>query len=288
MLPRPARAIHLGAMPRPARARPRIRSRAARGSTAKPRTPARRGARWGRLALIALLCCAAAAAAFWLTLPSVEPLRSAPPQTTALQAARFAEAAARGRAARRIQRWVPIASISNYLREAVVNSEDARFYDHDGFDSVETTAAMTQAWEQGRLGRGASTLTQQLAKNLWLGEERSLLRKAREVVLAKRLEGLGKERVLELYLNVVEWGDGVWGADAAARTWFGKPSSQLLPEEAAVLAAMLPAPRKRNPRHPSARLRARAAQVLELFGMYRQLPPDELAAARERLKALLG
>ncbi len=278
-------------MARPTRARPRARRarspRSAR-SAAAPRPAARRRVRWGRVALVAFFCCAAVAAAFWLSLPSADPLRTAPPQTTALQAARFREAAARGRAARRIQRWVPIAGISNYLREAVVNSEDARFYDHDGFDAVETTAALTKALEEGRLGRGASTLTQQLAKNLWLGEERSLLRKLREVLLARRLEALGKERVLELYLNVVEWGDGVWGADAAARTWFDKPASQLLPEEAAVLAAMLPAPRQRNPRHPSARLRERAAQVLELFGLYRQLPPAELAAARERLKALLG
>ena len=277
-------------MARPARARSRVRKiRPARGGTAgaRPRASAR-GVRWGRVGLVALGCCAALAAAFWLSLPSVEPLRTAPPQTTALQEARFREAAGRGRAARRIQRWVPLAAISNYLREAVVDSEDARFYDHDGFDGIETTAALTQALEKGHLGRGASTLTQQLAKNLWLGEERSLLRKLREALLARRLEALGKERVLELYLNVVEWGDGVWGADAAARTWFGKPAAQLQPEEAAILAAMLPAPRKRNPRHPSARLRERAAQVLELFGLYRQLPPAELQAARARLKALLG
>ncbi len=244
--------------------------------------------RWGRVGLVALLCCLAVAAAFWISLPSIEPLRSAPPQNTALQIQRSREAAARGRAARRIQHWMPIANISNYLREAVVNSEDARFYDHDGFDSVETNVALQQAIERGHLGRGASTLTQQLAKNLWLGEERSIVRKLREALLARRLEGLGKERVLELYLNVVEWGDGVWGADAAARTWFHKPAGELLPEEASVLAAMLPAPRKRNPRHPSARLRERAKQVLELFGLYRQLPPAEMVAARERLKALLG
>ena len=267
-------------MARPAR-RSRKNSRAAGGS-------GQRGIRWGRVALVGFLCLLSVAGAFWLSLPSVEPLRNSAPQTTALQEARFREAAGRGRAQRRIQRWVPISAISNYLREAVVNSEDARFYDHDGFDSVEAAAALQKALEQGKLGRGASTLTQQLAKNLWLGEERSLSRKLREAILARRLEALGKDRVLELYLNVVEWGEGVWGADAAARTWFGKPASDLLPEEAAVLTAMLPAPRKRNPRHPSKRLRARAIQVLELFGMYHQLNPSELAAARTRLQALLG
>lgn len=267
-------------MPRPARARVK-KPRAARAGAKKPR-------RGLRLALLLPAILAALAGAFWLSLPSIEPLRTAAPQSTALQDARAREAAGRGRAARRVQRWVPLASISNYLREAVVNSEDARFYDHDGFDSVETSAALQKALEEGHLGRGASTLTQQLAKNLWLGEERSLLRKVREAVLAKRLESLGKERVLELYLNVVEWGDGIYGADAAARTWFGKPAAELQPEEAAILAAMLPAPRKRNPRHPSKRLRERAAQVLELYGMYRQLSPEELAAARARLQARLG
>src|SRR5205823_5776695 len=138
------------------------------------------------------------------------------------------------------------------------------------------------------LGRGASTLTQQLAKNLWLGEERSLLRKAREYFLAKRLETLGKDRILEIYLNVVEWGDGIYGADAAARVWFHKPAAEITPREAAVLAAMLPAPRKRNPRKPSRHLRERAQQILELYGTYRQLSAEELQAARERLRAMLG
>jgi monofunctional biosynthetic peptidoglycan transglycosylase len=137
------------------------------------------------------------------------------------------------------------------------------------------------------LGRGASTLTQQLAKNLWLAERRSLLRKAKEYFLARRLEELGKRRILELYLNVVEWGNGVYGADAAARVWFHKPASELLPEEAAILAAMLPAPRRRNPGRPSRRLRERAAEVLELYQVYHQLTPDELAPARGRLAMLL-
>ncbi len=153
----------------------------------------------------------------------------------------------------------------------MVNSEDARFFQHHGFDVVETGVALEKAVEEGHLGRGASTLTQQLAKNLWLGEERSLLRKAREYFLARRLETLGKDRILELYLNVVEWGDGIYGADAAARVWFHKPAAEITPEEAAVLAAMLPAPRKRNPNHPSAALKQRAAEIHELYSVYHQL-----------------
>jgi monofunctional biosynthetic peptidoglycan transglycosylase len=202
--------------------------------------------------------------------------------------ARAREARSKGRAVRKSQQIVALADISPWLRDAVVNSEDARFYLHHGLDLVETRAALERALAEGKIGRGASTLTQQLAKNLWLGEERSVWRKAREALLAGRLETLGKERILELYLNVAEWGDGVYGAEAAARTWFGVPASALSPEQAAVLAAMLPAPRRRSPRHPSARLRQRAAQVLELFGVYGQLTPAELAAARPRLKAILG
>ena len=237
---------------------------------------------------MAALVLAAAAAFFWLTLPSADPLRRSNPATTALIDARLRAAQEKGHAARRNQHWVPLSHISPWLQKAVVNSEDARFFQHHGFDVVETGVALEQAVEKGRLGRGASTLTQQLAKNLWLGEERSLWRKAREYILARRLEALGKERILELYLNVAEWGDGVYGADAAARVWFHKPAAELLPDEAAVLAAMLPAPRRRNPRHPTRALRRRAREILELYSVYHELTPDELDAARWRLSAFLG
>ena len=276
-------------MPSPARARPRRIRRSAKG---EPRPPAargrKRGIRWGRVGLVALFGLLAVAAAFWLSLPSAQELRSANPASTALIDARAREARKSGRAARRNQHWVALGRISPWLARAVVNSEDARFFQHNGFDAVETGAAFEQAVERGRLGRGASTLTQQLAKNLWLGERRSLLRKAKEYFLARRLEALGKERILELYLNVAEWGDGIYGADAAARVWFRKPAAELLPEEAAILAAMLPAPRRRNPSHPTAHLRERAARVLDLYLMYHQLSPEELAAAQARLRSLLG
>ena len=278
-------------MPRPALARSRRKPRPRAAGSHRPgafKNRKRGGVRWARVALLALLGVAAVAAAFWLSLPSAEPLRSSVPAMTALMQARVREARKAGKVARHNQHLVPLARISPWLLRAVVNSEDARFYLHQGVDLVETQRALDQALEDGRLGRGASTLTQQLAKNLWLGEERSLLRKSKELLLARRLEELGKDRILELYLNVVEWGDGIYGADAAARVWFHVPAAQLLPEQAAVLAAMLPAPRKRNPRHPSARLKARAAQVLELFGLYRQLTPDQLAEARGRLALLLG
>jgi monofunctional biosynthetic peptidoglycan transglycosylase len=236
----------------------------------------------------ACLCGLAAAALFWVTLPSADPLRKQNPMTTALIDARLREARDRGRAARRIQHWVPLSRISIWLQRAVVNSEDARFWEHEGIDVEQTKIALTSAVEEGRLGRGASTITQQLAKNLWLGEERSMWRKAREYFLARRLEALGKKRILELYLNVVEWGPGIYGADAAARFWFDKPASELLPEEAAVLTAMLPAPRKRNPGKPSQHLRKRAHEVLALFSVYHELSPEEVADTQWRLDAALA
>lgn len=202
--------------------------------------------------------------------------------------ARASEAAQVGRRLRRSWVPVPLERISPWLQRAVLNSEDARFHLHHGLDLVETRSALEKALEEGKLGRGASTLTQQLAKNLWLGEERSLWRKVKEVELARRLETLGKERILELYLSVVEWGPGIWGAEAAARAHFSRSAAELGPAESAILAALLPAPRRRDPKHPSARLRTRAAQVLELYGLYRQLPLDELSRERARLKVLLG
>jgi monofunctional glycosyltransferase len=241
-----------------------------------------------RIALIAVGCSAAALTAIYASLPSAEPLRTQNPPSTSLIDARLLEAREHGRAARRNQHWVPLSRISPWLAQAVVNSEDARFYLHGAVDPIEMGRAAESAVEHGHLGRGASTLTQQLAKNLWLGEERSLWRKVREVLLARRLESLGKDRILELYLNVAEWGDGIYGADAAARVWFRKPASMLLPEEAAVLAAMLPAPRRRNPSKPSARLRQRSYAVLQLYLVYHQLTPDGFAQARSALAKLIG
>ncbi|HVI24458.1 MAG TPA: monofunctional biosynthetic peptidoglycan transglycosylase [Myxococcales bacterium] len=236
----------------------------------------------------ALLTACAGFAVFFVTLPSPEPFRHQNPSTTALMDARAAEAKAHHRPVKRNWKWVPLSRISPWLQKAVVNSEDARFFEHDGIDMVETEAAISKAAEHHKLGRGASTISQQLAKNLWLGEERSLSRKVREAALARRLETLGKERILELYLNVAEWGDGIYGAEAASRYWFHKSAASLLPEEAALLTAMLPAPRQRNPKHPNDHLKRRAFTVLELYTMYGQLTPDQVAEARRYLEEMVA
>jgi monofunctional biosynthetic peptidoglycan transglycosylase len=143
--------------------------------------------------------------------------------------------------------FIPMSQISPQLQHAVVAAEDARFYQHHGFDWHEIQLAADEDMEGGRR-RGASTITQQLVKNLFFGTNRSILRKGAEFTLVPVAEFvLGKERILELYLNVVEWGPGVYGADAACRTWYGTSARNVSRDEAVRLAAILPAPLKRKP-----------------------------------------
>ena len=170
------------------------------------------------------------------------------PSVTSLMRQREEEARRAHRPYRRVQAWVPIWSVSRHLIHAVIAAEDQKFFGHEGVDweaikkSVETDRA------RGGFVRGGSTITQQLAKNLFFTTEKSITRKLRELVVARWLEGdLTKKRILELYLNVIEWGDGIYGAQAAARRYYAKPVSDLEAVEAAGLAAMIPNPRRINP-----------------------------------------
>lgn len=165
------------------------------------------------------------------------------------------------------------ADISPHLRRAVLASEDDRFYLHFGFDLKEIENAMERAREGGRL-RGASTITQQVAKNLFLWEGRSFIRKGLEAYLTIVLEiCVTKERILDLYLNMAEWGDGVFGAEMAARTAFGKSARSLSPGEAARLAAVLPAPRRWSPRGSIATRRAGIILARMRYAAPRTSPP---------------
>jgi len=156
-------------------------------------------------------------------------------------------------------RWVPYGSISPHLKRAVLVGEDINFFSHRGFERTELEKAVHDAWEKKRFPRGASTITQQLAKNLWLSPSRNPLRKVEEAILTVQLEhDLGKRRILEIYLNVVELGPGIYGAEAASRHYFGKPASALSEQEAASLAASLPNP---DDWHPGSRSRAYANRV---------------------------
>ncbi len=215
------------------------------------------------------------------TFPRVTRLRERNPETTSLIETRASEARSRGEQHRRLQQWVPLERISPNLQRAVLAGEDTNFALHDGFDYQ----AIQRAWEEAQreaakeareegegdqsswipampsFKRGASTITQQLAKNLYLSSERSFLRKGREAVITYFLErSLPKRRILEIYLNVIEWGDGIYGAEAAAQKYFGKSASNLTPREAAYLAAMIPNPRtvfnpEKNPRRVARRQR---------------------------------
>jgi len=202
-------------------------------------------------------------------LPSVGEMRElarTPPESSALMRQRVEDALDAGRPLKLQHHFVPLSRISPLLQKAVVLAEDQKFWMHDGIDWGETRAAVQQAFDEGRLGRGGSTLTQQLAKNLYLSQRRSVVRKAWEWVLAQRLEeALPKKRILELYLNYAEWGDGVFGAEAAARRHFGKSAAQLDAAEAAVLTAMLPSPLTRDPARPTPNLRRRAWMVGRLL-----------------------
>jgi monofunctional biosynthetic peptidoglycan transglycosylase len=143
------------------------------------------------------------------------------------------------------RQWVPYERISVHLKRAVVAAEDAKFLDHEGFDWEAIQKAISRNEKRGRVVAGASTISQQLAKNLFLSGDRSYLRKGQEAVITWMLERtMSKRRILELYLNVAEWGEGIFGAEAAARHHFGVPASSLTPAQAAWLASILPSPRR--------------------------------------------
>jgi monofunctional biosynthetic peptidoglycan transglycosylase len=165
-----------------------------------------------------------------------------------------------------VQSWVPLGRVSRHLIHAVLSSEDQNFFGHEGVDWTAIEESIQKDVEKGRFARGGSTITQQLAKNLYFGTRKSLVRKARELVVARWLEAdLKKARILALYLNLIEWGDGVYGCEAAARQWYGKPASELSVNEAAGLAAMIPNPRRLNPRVSAVRLERATRRVLWLM-----------------------
>jgi monofunctional biosynthetic peptidoglycan transglycosylase len=159
--------------------------------------------------------------------------------------------------------WVPLSRISPHLQKAVVISEDDAFWAHEGFDINAIKSAVETDIRERRFKFGASTITQQLAKNLYLSPSKNPARKIAEAILTRRIEkALTKRRILEIYLNIVEWGDGVFGAEAAAMRYFGKPASALSPEEAARLAVILPSPLKLNPLKDSGYVPKRVRAIL--------------------------
>jgi monofunctional glycosyltransferase len=185
------------------------------------------------------------------------------PDSTAFMRARLAVIHADEPHERLRHRWVPYRRISLHLKQAVIAAEDAKFASHSGFDWEAVQEATKRNLREGEIVHGASTISQQLAKNLFLSGERSWWRKAQEAVITVMLETiLSKRRILELYLNVAEWGDGVYGAEAASQYHFKVPASALTPAEAARLAAMLPSPRSYPPGRDTLYLQRRTADIM--------------------------
>ena len=204
------------------------------------------------------------ALSWFMTLPDVERLTRTNPTSSALMETRQTQAKEQGRSVKRQWMWVPLSRISPHLRHAVVAAEDASFFTHEGFDWEGIKDAAMHNLEAGEFKRGGSTITQQLAKNLYLSSERSLFRKAKEALITRELEQrLSKKRILELYLNVAEWGHGIYGAEAAAHHHFGKPAHELTSDEAAWLAAMLPSPRRYDPLRKTTFLTRRHERILK-------------------------
>ncbi|HSK04550.1 MAG TPA: monofunctional biosynthetic peptidoglycan transglycosylase [Kofleriaceae bacterium] len=222
----------------------------------------------------------------WCSVPNTARLAAENPTTTAFIELRRAEAAAKSRKLELAWTWRPLGKISRYLRAAVIYAEDANFYRHGGVDWGALEHAVESNLERGSLAIGGSTITQQLAKNLYLSPRRSFLRKARELLIAFSLEDhLTKQRILELYLNVVEWGDGVFGAEAAARRWFGHSAQMLTPAEAVRLAIALPNPIQRAPNVRSPVLTRKAVRLIRMLRMQGLIDAAQERAALDQVGA---
>lgn len=226
---------------------------------------AKRAARGGRVSRLLKVGAALLAALYLFWISSLVLLRWVDPPTTGVQIQRRVEAMFSRRTYRKRQSFVPLGRISTYLQHAVIAAEDGHFYSHHGIDWEQVEQVAEESSETGHIRRGASTITQQLVKNLFFTTHRNPVRKAFEYTLAPLADRiLGKKRVLELYLNVIEWGPGVFGAEAAAEYHYRTTAAKLDREQAARLAACLPAPRRRRP----ARMDHYSALIMERMGQH--------------------
>jgi len=186
-------------------------------------------------------------------------------------------------------RWTPYGALPAAMRKAVIASEDANFYTHEGVDYEAIGEAIKADLRKGKFVRGGSTITQQVAKNLFLTRERTLIRKVKELILARRLDdALSKSRILELYLNVVEFGPMVYGIGHAAGYYFGKPPSALTVRECAFLASMLPGPKVYNPYRRMGRVMRRSDRILRRMLGARMISREEFDAAMTEVPNLAG
>lgn len=213
---------------------------------------------------------------FYLSLPDVSYLKNQNPKITALMQERIDKAAAKGKKLRVRQSWVSFKNIPRLLRQAVRISEDASFYQHEGVDFVEIKESFKKNWETGKISRGASTITQQLAKNLFLSTEKSYSRKIKEYFIAGRLEdNLSKNRIYHLYLNIIELGPGVFGVQAASRIYFRKNVSRLTLEEMIRIAAIIPRPLITRPTSNSRWLKWKSRWILGKMKLYGYIEAEQ-------------
>jgi monofunctional glycosyltransferase len=210
----------------------------------------------------------------------VESLAREAPERTALMREREAEAKRQGKRFHADRRWVPYSRISPLLRRAVLVAEDDAFFSHGGFDWNEIQESARKNLEERKVVRGGSTITQQLAKNLFLGSSRNPVRKIEEAFLAMRIErALSKRRIFELYLNSIEWGDGVFGIEAAARRHFGVSAAGLSPRQAVLLASVIINPRRYSPTAPARRIERRAQMIASRMRRRGHLTQDQYLEA---------
>jgi monofunctional biosynthetic peptidoglycan transglycosylase len=221
--------------------------------------------KWAKIIVIGLLGFAILSHLWVLFL--VFRYKSTNPQVTAMMQQRASEAQSEERPVIREQNWVSYERISSNLVRAVLAGEDQKFFDHEGFDWEELQKAIEKDWEEKKFQRGGSTVSQQLAKNLFLSTSKNPVRKLHEALITWEMEKiLSKRRILEIYLNVIEWGDGIYGAEAAARHYFNTSAASLSAEQAAFLSAMVPGPLNAyNPTKNRARVERRKNLILRLM-----------------------
>jgi monofunctional glycosyltransferase len=218
-----------------------------------------------------------------IAFPDVAALAKERPKTTAFMEQRKKQLRLDGKNDDLKWTWVSYGRISPSLRRAVLVAEDNAFFDHEGVDTKAMKEAFERNWKRGKVTHGGSTITQQLAKNLYLSPSRNPLRKVREYFIARALEKhLTKKRILEIYLNVVEMGERVYGAEAAARYYFGKSAAALSAREAALLAGCLPNPRLMNPANPNKRLRSRQNMILSRMRRWGHLAEESVLTEKKK------
>ena len=221
----------------------------------------------------------------YISLPDVGDLMTNDPRTTALMVQRFREAKNSRKDLVIRQQWVSSDEIPNLLKETIRVTEDAAFYQHRGVDFAELKAAFKKNWQKGKYVRGASTITQQLAKNLYLSTDKSVIRKIKEYLIARRLENqLGKKRIFELYLNVIEFGPGIFGVQAAANTFFNKNVRELSLEEMVRLTAVIPKPLKETPTRNSSWINWKAGWILDTLRRYKYIDQQEYQMVMAKFK----